>query len=87
MHNGLRQLSLLAYRVWRAWGSPLVRMSRLCHGIEVCGNGFFRIPGLLACNISFRAGGSGRAYHRAASVGRRPFVWGRATPNCINSPA
>jgi hypothetical protein len=57
------RFSRLLYRVSMALGSALARLYRLCCGIEVNGIGISLIPGLLTCNISFRAGGSGRVHH------------------------
>ena len=63
MKSTLVRLPRLLYRVSIEIGSVLARMYRLCHRIEFSGIGVSLIPGLLACNISFRAGESGRAHH------------------------
>lgn len=51
------QFSHLLYRVSRAMGSTLARICRLCCGIKFSGIGISLIPGIITCNISFRAGG------------------------------
>lgn len=56
-------LSCLWERVLRVKGSPLARLYRLCCGMKFDGFGVSLIPGIITCNISFRAGGSGRIYH------------------------
>jgi hypothetical protein len=63
MSNRKLWVSRLWKRVLRAKGSPLARLLRLRYGIKLDGLGIYLIPGLLTCNIRFRAGGSGRAYH------------------------
>lgn len=63
MKNGPVQLSRQLRRVSIAMGYALARFYRLCCRIRCTGIGVSPIPGLLTCNISFRAGGSGRAYH------------------------
>ena len=60
-HRNL-SLSRLWERVLRVKGSPLARLYRLCCGIKFDGIGVSVIPGIVTCNISFRAGGSGRTY-------------------------
>jgi len=57
------QISHLLYRVSRAMGSTLARIYRLCCGIEFSGIGVSLIPGIITCNISFRAGGSGQNHY------------------------
>jgi hypothetical protein len=56
-------LSYLWKRVLGVKGNPLVRLYRLCYGMKLDGFRVCLIPGIIACNISFRAGGSGRIYH------------------------
>jgi len=56
-------ISRLLDRVFRAQGSPLARMYRLCSRIKFGGIGVSLIPGFFTCNISFRAGGSGQIYY------------------------
>jgi len=63
MKNGPIQLSRRSRRVSIALGYALPRLYRLCYRIQFSGIGVSLIPGLLTCNISFRAGESGRAYH------------------------
>lgn len=53
----------LLNRVFRAMGSALARMLRLCYRIESRGFGISLIPGFLTWNINLRAGGSGRAHY------------------------
>jgi hypothetical protein len=64
MNNGKLFLSRLRERVFRAKGLPLARMYRLCCGMKLDGFGISVIPGIFACNISFRAGGSGQTHHK-----------------------
>jgi len=63
MKNRPVQLSRRFRRVSIALGYALARLYRLCYRIQFSGIGVSLIPGLLTCNISFRAGGSGRARH------------------------
>jgi len=63
MKKRLIQLSSQLHRVSIAMGNALARMYRFCYRIQFKGIGVSLIPGLLTCNISFRAGGSGRAYY------------------------
>lgn len=51
------------HRILTAMGYVLARVYRLCHRIQFSGIGISLIPELITCNISFRAGKSGRAYH------------------------
>jgi len=62
MQNRSVRLSRALYRVPIAMGFALARLFRLCQKIEFNGIGVSLIPGLITCNISFRAGGSGRAH-------------------------
>ena len=64
MKNRNLWIPCLWKRVFRAKGSPLARLLRLCYRIKFDGLGVSLIPGLITCNISFRAGGSGRTYHK-----------------------
>ena len=61
-HKSL-QVSHLLCRVSRAMDSTLARICRLCDGVKFSGIGVSLIPGFITCNISFRAGGSGRNYY------------------------
>ena len=61
MKNRPIQLFRQLRRVSIAMGNTLARFYRLCYRIRFSGIGVSLIPGLLTCNISFRAGGSGRA--------------------------
>lgn len=63
--------SRLLNRVLRAMGAPLARVARLRRGIEIRDVGLSVVPGLLTCNIGFRAGESGRV-HRF--LPRRPIA-------------
>jgi hypothetical protein len=63
MKNRPVQVSCQLRRVSIAMGYTLARLHRLCYRIQFSGIGVSLIPGLLTCNISFRAGGSGRARH------------------------
>ena len=56
-------LSRQLHRASIAMGNALARLYGLCYRIQFSGIGVSLIPGLLTCNISFRAGGSGRARH------------------------
>jgi len=62
MENRKLWTKCLWNRVFRDKDSPLVRLLRLCYRIKFDGFGISLIPGLITCNISFRAGGSGRIY-------------------------
>jgi len=61
--HGLISLSHQLRRVSIAMGYALARVYQFCHRIQFSSIGVSLIPGLLTCNISFRAGESGRAYH------------------------
>jgi len=63
MKNRPVQLFRQLRRVSIAMGYALARLYRLCSKIQFSGIGVSLIPGLLTCNISLRAGGSGQAYH------------------------
>lgn len=54
--------SYVLNRVLRRMGAPLARVARLRRRIEVGGVGLSVVPGLLTCNIDFRAGESGRVH-------------------------
>jgi hypothetical protein len=57
------RISRLVNRVKRALGSPLTRIKKLCCGIKFSDVGLHLIPGLVTCNISFRAEGSGQSHY------------------------
>jgi hypothetical protein len=57
------KLSHLVNRVLRALGSPLARIKKLCCKIRFSSVSIHLIPALVTCNISYRAGGSARAYY------------------------
>ena len=70
MKNRPIQLSRQLRRVSIAMGYALARFYRLCYRIQFSGIGVSLIPGLLTCNISFRAGGSGRAHYLSSPIQR-----------------
>ena len=68
MKHRFVSLSRRVRRVSIAMGYALARLHRLCCRIQFSGIGVSLIPGLLTCNISFRAGGSGRARHSHSPI-------------------
>lgn len=62
MKAGDSLISHLECSVSKAMGHALARIKRLCSRMILHGFRISLIPGVLTCDISFRAGGSGRAY-------------------------
>lgn len=62
MKNKRLFLTHLAYGVLKALGHALARFKQRCYGISFTGFRIFLVPGVVSCDISFRAGGSGRIH-------------------------
>lgn len=59
--NNLNSLSIrVRNRVSEMLGITSDRLYKLCYRMEIKGIGVSLIPGILTCNIGFRAGGSGK---------------------------
>ena len=89
MKHRLVSLSSWLRRVLMAKGNVLARLYRLCYSIRFSGisSGVSMITGLVTCNISFRAGESGRVHHLSFLLLRDRWDWScNPAPGGILSP-